>query len=243
MELLSVDAVRVVDLVRVLLWLVAGGISFYFSVGSSRIWTSIALGFFLIFVNEAYTLDPWAEQHRLAALHSVVGTIAILVMTHGFQEYYVFTRTLETGGSKAAVFLTVGGIVVASGVFLLINPSPTPEVLRNMRMIENTCWVFLSLINIDMIRKIALQVRDSALFSGFVAFGVTFALIFLWRGSALYLQVYGWDSDAAGVLVARPDLTTVGGRVALSQGFHLVSGILASLGVGGTFAHVYRLLR
>ena len=29
-------------------WLVAGCVSFYFSIGNARVWTSIAVGFFLI---------------------------------------------------------------------------------------------------------------------------------------------------------------------------------------------------
>lgn len=32
------------------LWLIAGIVSFYFSLGSARVWTSISLGFFLILV-------------------------------------------------------------------------------------------------------------------------------------------------------------------------------------------------
>lgn len=234
------------ELLRVGLWLVAGLISLTFSVRSARIWTSIALGFVLVFVSEAYLLEPLSASPRLTAFHSVVGTVAALVLTHGFQEYYVFSRTLEAGGSKQGVFFATLGVVAASGVFLLINPSPSVTVLRNIRMIENTCWVFLALINIDMIRKIYLQVSDMPIARGFVAFAVAFALIFLWRGSALYLQVYGWDGA-----IPEPQ-TLLGGeaepfaypvRVAISRSFHAVTAVLSSIAVGGTFAYVHRLLR
>ena len=235
------------DVLRVALWLVAGGVSLTFSVRSARIWTSIALGFVLVFVSEAYLLEPLSASPRLAAFHSVVGTVAALVLTHGFQEYYVFTRTLESAGSKQGVFFGTLGVVAASGVFLLINPSPGPAVLHNIRMIENTVWVFLALINVDMIRKIFLQVREMPIARGFVAFAVAFALIFLWRGSALYLQVYGWDGG-----LPEPQALLGGGvdetaaypvRVAISRGFHAVTAVLSSIAVGGTFAYVARLLR
>lgn len=224
------------DVLRVALWLVAGAIAFSFSVGSARIWTSISLGFFLVFVNEAYLLAPWVEHPRLVALHSVVGTLAVLVMTHGFQEYYVFSRTLEAPHAKWPVYGTTALVVLGSALFLAINPAPTPEVLERIRLVENACWTFLALINIDMVRKIHQQARDSELAPAFVAFAVTFVLVFLWRGSALYLQVYGWGADAT-VLDAYDT------RIAISRTFHAVSGVLASLAVGGTFTYCYRLLR
>lgn len=234
------------DLVRVALWFVAGCISLTFSMRSARIWTSIALGFVLIFLSEAYLLEPLTASPRLTALHSVVGTLAALLITHGFQEYYVFSRTFEAGGSKQWVYLSTLGVVLASALFLLVNPAPSAAVLRNIRMIENTCWVFLALINIDMIRKIYLQVREAPVANGFVAFAVAFALIFLWRGSALYLQVYGWDEglpQAQTLLGSAAESVSYSGRVAISRSFQWVTGILSSVAVGGSFAYVYRLMR
>ncbi|NIN35024.1 MAG: hypothetical protein GTO60_08005, partial [Gammaproteobacteria bacterium] len=33
-------------------WVIAGCVSFYFSIGNARVWTSIAVGFFLILLGE-----------------------------------------------------------------------------------------------------------------------------------------------------------------------------------------------
>lgn len=235
----------ILDALLVAVWLLAGGISLYFSFGNARVWTSISTGFFLIFVSQAYLLAPWGREPYLAALHAIVGTIAILVMTHGFQEYYVFSRTLETSGSKSNVYLVTAGVIVASAVFLAINPAPSPATLRHMRLIENANWVFLSLINLDMIRKIYLQVRDSRIARGFVAFAVVFTALFLWKGSALYLQVYGWDHEWQSVLAglgATPD-PGYDARIAFSRAVHRASAFVSSVAVGGTFVYLYRLLR
>lgn len=225
-----------IELVQALLWLVAGLIAFYFSIDSARIWTSISLGFFLVFVSQAYVLAPWVRHPVLEAIHVIIGTIAIMVITHGFQEYHVFSRTLEVSGSKAAVYALTAAVILGSLVFLLINPTPDPAVIRNMRMIENTCWAFLALINVDMIRKIYVQVQDSPVGKPFLAFILVFGLIFLWKGSELYLQVYNWDGAMAGM--AQPTA-----RVAFSRGVHEVTALLSSLSVGGTFVYLWRTLR
>ena len=241
--LFELDAVMVI---QVLLWLVAGAISFYFSIGNARIWTSISVGFFLIFLSQAYLLNPLSMYHKLAALHYIVGTIAIMVLTHGFQEYYVFSRTFEVEGSKTQVYLGTFGVILASTVFVYINPKPSDTVLRNIKMIENTCWVFLSLVNLDMIRKIYHQVKTLPIARGFIAFSVVFLFIFLWRGSELYLQVYLWDRewfdimDFFGVPV---DSGKFPARINFSLHVAQVSGFLSSLSVGGTFLYLYRLMR
>lgn len=222
-----------IELAQALLWLVAGLIAFYFSIDSARIWTSISLGFFLVFVSQAYVLAPWVRHPVLEAIHVIVGTIAIMVITHGFQEYLVFSRTLEVSGSKAIVYALAAAVILGSLVFLIINPTPDPAVIRNMRMIENTCWAFLALINIDMIRRTWVQVQDSPVGKPLLAFIVVFALIFLWKGSELYLQVYGWDAATA----------TVSARVAFSRGVHEVASLLSSLSVGAAFAYLWRALR
>src|SRR5690349_17935733 len=106
-------------LVEVILWLLAGAIAFRFSMGNARILTTISVGFFLLFVSRAYLIAP-AASIGVAALHSIVGTVAILALTHGFQEYYVFSRTLEVQGSKGAVVAVVATVVAFSGLVLLI---------------------------------------------------------------------------------------------------------------------------
>lgn len=223
----------VFDVMRVSLWFIAGLISLYFSVGNARIWTSISTGFFLVFVSEGYLLAPWVAHPALMALHSVVGTMAVLVITHGFMEYYVFSRTLESGGSKAQVYLAVAGVVLASAAFIFINPAPTDAVVHHIRVVENACWVFLVVINLDLLRKIHGAVKDTPIGPGFVAFGAVFFFIFLWRGSALYLQVYGWDANTTEYPI----------RVALSTNVNRFASMLSSISLGGTFLYLARLMR
>src|SRR3974390_1220527 len=83
------------ELIRVIFWGLAGAVSFYFSIGNARVWTSISIGFFLIFLGQAYAINPWVHYYKLSAFHNIVGTVAIVVITHGFLEYYVFCRTFE----------------------------------------------------------------------------------------------------------------------------------------------------
>ncbi|WP_243371192.1 hypothetical protein [Geotalea sp. SG265] len=243
MEFLS--EVSTVALIQTIFWFLAGIISFYFSIGNARIWTSISLGFFLIFISQAYLLAPWSDYPRLAAIHYIIGTISIMVMTHGFQEYYVFSRTLEVGGSKWLVYLACLVVILLSTLFVFINPEPTYNVLRNIRMIENANWVFLSLINIDMIRKIYMQVRDSVIANGFIAFGIVFVCIFLWKGSELYLQVFCWDNDWSLFMQSIGAYHNIDypGRVNFSLLVNQVAGLLSGLSVGGTFIYLFRLLR
>ena len=216
-------------------WLVAGCVSFYFSIGNARVWTSIAVGFFLILVGEiipgALPFLPGLNNPYVLAMGHIIGTLAILIMSHGFQEYYVFTRTLDFEGSKLHVYLTVVGVIVASLVFLLINPTPDEGVLRAIRIVENTNWAFLSLINIDLIRKIHLNVKDTPISNGFLAFMVVFACIFLWKGSQLYMDVFSLDTKQHLI------------NYTISHYANLVGNLLASLSVGGTFLYLGKLLR
>ncbi|TRO81115.1 hypothetical protein [Trichloromonas acetexigens] len=224
---------------QVILWLVAGLVSFYFSIGNARVWTSISVGFFLILFGEllpkAMPFLPGTGIPQVEAMGLIISTIAILVMSHGFQEYYVFSRTLELEGNKGQVYLVTLAVIFASQVFILINPAPDADTLRTIRIVGNTNWVFLSLINIDLIRKIYLNVKDSPIGKGFLAFIVVFVCIFLWKGSELYIQVYRLDLPA--VMQAYP------ARYQISQITNLIGNLLASLSVGGTFLYLARLLR
>lgn len=237
--------IQPLDLLQLVLWLVAAAISLYFSIGSARIWTSISTGFFLILVAEGYRVTPWARDPRLEALHAIVGTIAILVLTHGFQEYYVFSRTLEAGGSKVAVYLVTFGVIAASFVFLVVNPEPDAAAVRNIRLVGNVNWVFLTLINLDLLRRIHDEVKGRPVARGFVAFGIVFALVFLWRGSELYLQVFGWDAEWTRVVAAVGGHAEAPGlaRVAFSEQVHRWGGLVASASVATTFGYLARLLR
>jgi hypothetical protein len=216
-------------------WLVAGGVSFYFSIGNARVWTSIAVGFFLILLGEiipgALPFLPGLSNPYVLAMGHIIGTISILVMSHGFQEYYVFTRTLDFEGSKAAVYLGVVGVIAGSLLFLWINPTPDQEVLRVIRIVENTNWVFLSLINIDLIRKIYLNIKDTPISTGFAAFMVVFACIFLWKGSQLYIDVFSLDTKQELI------------NYTISHYTNLAGNLLASISVGATFLYLGKLLR
>ncbi|HKK00610.1 MAG TPA: hypothetical protein VJ955_00445 [Desulfuromonadales bacterium] len=222
---------------QVLLWLIAGLVSFSFSLGNARVWTSIAVGFFLILLGELIPQAiPYLPGHTIPQIQMmghIIGTIAILAMTHGFQEYYVFSKTLEMEGRRRYVYLTTAVVVCASLGFVLINPAPTADTVRLVQVVENTNWVFLALINLDMLRKIYLNVKGSPIARGFLAFMAVFLFIFLWKGSALYIQVYGLDHLAMHFPFRYNFSLLVG---------HLGS-ILASLSVGATFLYLARLLR
>ena len=225
------------SILQILFWVIAGAVSFYFSLGNARVWTSIAVGFFLILIGEiipqAIPFLPGIDIPQVQAMGYIVGTIAIMVMSHGFQEYYVFSRTLELEGQKRFVYLGTLGVVAASVVFVLVNPEPTPETLKTIKVIENANWVFLSLINIDLIRKIYLNVRDTPIAKGFLAFMAVFVLLFLWKGSELYIQVYNLDTIA--------DLYPL--RYQLSAVVANLSNLLAGISVAATFLYLARLLR
>jgi hypothetical protein len=216
-------------------WLIAGCVSFYFSIGNARVWTSISVGFFLILLGEiipgALPILPGLGNPYVLAMGHIIGTISILVMSHGFQEYYVFTRTLEFEGNKMVVYAGVLGVIGASLVFLLINPTPDESVRRVIRIVENTNWVFLSLINIDLIRKIYLNIKDTPISNGFVAFMVVFACIFLWKGSQLYIDVFSLDTKQHLI------------NYTISYYSNLVGNLLASISVGFTFLYLGKLLR
>lgn len=235
------------DLVQVIFWGLAGAISFYFSIGNARVWTSISIGFFLIFLSQAYGINPWGYYQKLTAFHYIVGTVAIMTITHGFLEYYVFCRTFEISGNKLIVYLITLVVLVASGVFLIINPTPSPNTIRNIKMVENAIWVFLCIINLELIRKIYAAIKDSDVSKGFIAFAVVFLCIFLWRGADLYLQIFQWDQDWQDIITLMTeetsDIEEYMGRVQLSRDVARYAGILSSISVGGAFAYMYKLLK
>lgn len=225
------------QVVLAVFWLIAGCVSFYFSIGNARVWTSIAVGFFLILLGEiipgALPFLPGLGNPYVLAMGHIIGTISILIMSHGFQEYYVFTRTLDFEGSKFQVYLGVTGVIAVSLVFLLINPEPNEEVRRVIRIVENTNWVFLSLINIDLIRKIYFNIRDTPISNGFIAFMLVFACIFLWKGSQLYIDVFSLDQIK----------DTFPIRYEISLWCKNIGNFFASIAVGCTFLYLGKLLR
>ncbi len=235
------------DLVQVLFWGVAGAISFYFSIGNARVWTSISIGFFLIFISQAYGINPWGHYQKLTAFHYIVGTVAIMIITHGFLEYYVFCRTFEISGNKLVVYLSTIAILLLSGAFLIINPTPSPNTIRNFKMVENAIWVILCIMNLEVVRKIYTAIKGSDISNGFIAFGIVFVCIFVWRGSDLYLQIFQWDKDWQDIIAIMTeetsDIEEYFGRVTFSQEVSRYAGLLSGVSVGGAFTYMYRLLK
>jgi hypothetical protein len=235
------------DLVQVAFWGMAGAISFYFSIGNARVWTSISIGFFLIFLSQAYGINPWGHYQKLTAFHYIVGTVAIMTITHGFLEYYVFCRTFEISGNKLIVYLSTIVILAISGAFLIFNPTPSPNTIRNFKMVENSIWVFLCIMNLEIVRKIYIAIKDSDISKGFIAFGVVFICILVWRSSDLYLQIFQWDKDWQDIIAVMTDETSdieeYIWRVQFSQEVNRYAGLLSGISVGGTFTYLYKLLK
>jgi len=235
------------DLVQVLFWGLAGAISFYFSIGNARVWTSISIGFFLIFISQAYGINPWGHYQKLTAFHYIVGVLAIMIITHGFLEYYVFCRTFEISGNKLVVYLGTVGVLLLSSVFLLINPVPSPNSIRNLKMVENAIWVILCIMNLEVVRKIYTAIKGSDISRGFIAFGIVFICILFWRGSDLYLQIFQWDRDWQDIISLMTeestDIEDYMGRVTFTQEVSRYAGILSGISVGGAFTYMFRLLR
>ena len=233
------------DAVLASCWLVAGLVSLHFSLGNARIWTSIAVGFFLVFVSEAYLVAPWAHVGTLMALHAAVGIVAVLTITFGFMEYYVFSRTLEAKGEKWVVFASIASVLAAAAAFIFLNVEPSPTIVRHVRIVENAIWSAAALINFDLLRRIHREVKGTPIAPGFVGFMVAFALVFLWRGAMLYLEVYGFDSEAIALGLGSPALDPgrFPVRVSISNATHRIASVLSSLTVGGVFVYLARALR
>ncbi len=242
----DIASMNIVTLIQVVTWFMASAISFYFSIGNARVWTSISTGFFLIFISQAYELNPFTFYAKMGPIHSLVGAISIVLIAHGFLEYYIFSRTLEISGSKRAIYLFTLTLIAISVGFIVANPAPSSNTIRNIKIFENTIWFVLTLFIIDQIRKIYDVVRDSIIAKGFLAFGVVFVCIFLWKGSELYLQLYQWDKDWLDIIAItgeETDFDKYTGRANFALLVNQVFGLLSGLSVGGTFIYLYRLLK
>jgi hypothetical protein len=143
--------------------------------------------------------------------------------------------------------LSTLAVLAASAAFLLINPNPSPNTIRNIKMVENAIWVFLSIMNIELIRKIYTAIKDSDISKGFIAFAIVFICIFVWKGSELYLQIFQWDKDWQDIITLMTEETTdvqeYIGRVTFSQEVNRYAGLLSGISVGGAFTYIYRLLK
>jgi hypothetical protein len=224
-------------LALVMLWIVAGGLALRFGLGNARVWRGMAVGFLLIPVSELVPLmfsglsAPLPGYAR--AMGNVVGIAAILAISHSLQEYYAFTQTLEERGSKLPLGLVMVGAIAAALLLLLASPEPTAVVQRAIRIVENTNWVFLSVINIGLIRKIRSNLENSPVSRGFVALTGVFACIVLWKGCELYLDVYPLDLFK--------ESSPLCYQVVRFCGY--AGNLLAGLGAGAAFTYLARLLR
>jgi len=235
------------SLFTVLCWLVAASIALYFSVNNSRIWTSIGIGFFLLFWSQSYQLNPWHETFTIMiAVHYMIGTISILLVSHGIQEYYLFTRTLEITGSKKTIYIGTFLIIAIAILVISLNPKPSLYVLRNYRMMNNTIWFFLCILNIYYIVKIYSEMKDSPIVNGIIAFGVVFVCALIWKGSGLYMMIYQWDKPWLDIIEFTGESTDIQlhmAKVELARWLFKTFNVLTSLSVAGTFAYLFKLLR
>lgn len=235
------------DVFVVVCWLVAASIALYFSVNNSRIWTSIGIGFFLLFWSQSFQLNPWHETFTaMIAVHYTIGTISILLVSHGIQEYYLFTRTLEITGSKKAIYIATA-LMIAVGIMLIsYNPKPSLYVLRNYRLMNNTIWFFLCILNIYYIVKIYYEMRDSPIVNGIIALGFVFLFAMIWKGAGMYLMIYQWDKAWMDIIEFTGESTDINlhmGKAQLARWLFKTFNFVTSLSVAGTFAYLLRLLR
>jgi hypothetical protein len=242
----DIASMNIVTLVQVITWFIASVISFYFSIGNARVWTSISTGFFLIFLSQAFELNPLTFYAKMGPIHNMVGAISIILIAHGFLEYYIFSRTLEITGSKRVVYLSTLAMLALAIIFIVVNPTPSSNSVRNLKIIENTIWVILSVFILDLVRKIYEVVRDSIIAKGFVAFAIVFTFILIWKGSELYLQIYQWDKDWLDIIAITgedTDFDKFAQRANFSLLMNQIFGLLSGISVGGTFVYLYRLMR
>lgn len=235
------------SLFTVFCWLVAASLSFYFSMNNSRIWTSIGIGFFLLFWSQSYQLNPWHETFTIMiAVHYMIGTVSILIVSHGIQEYYLFTRTLEIAGSKKTIYIGTLLIVLIGILVISLNPKPSLYVLRNYRMMNNTIWFFLCILNIYYIFKIYHEMKDSPIVNGIIALGMVFVFALIWKGSGLYLMVYQWDKPWLDIIEFTGESTDIQlhmAKVEVARMLFKSFNVLTSFSVAGTFAYLFKLLR
>jgi hypothetical protein len=224
-------------LARLVLWLVAACVALYFGAVQARIWRGLAVGFVLLAIGSllplTFLLLFGVAPGVVQALGAVAGIIASLLVTLGIQEYYAFTQTLDERESR----FSLGWEVAALGGFLLFlvlaGPDSSVSVLRGLRIMENSSWVFLTLVNLGLIAKICRKLAGTPVNQGLAALAGVCTCIVLWRGSELYLDVYRFE--AARFLWS--------GSSRLISFCSLTGEILAALGISAGLVYLARLLR
>lgn len=234
-------------LFTVFCWLIAASISLYFSMNNARIWTSIGIGFFLLFWSQSFQLNPWHETFTIMiAIHFTIGTISILMVSHGIQEYYLFTRTLEITGSKKTIYLGTLLMILVAILLISINPKPSLYVLRNYRMMNNIVWTFLCILNIYYVVKIYMEMKDSPIANGIICLGMVFVFALIWKASGMYLMMYQWDKGWMNIIEFTGESTDIKlhmAKVETARWLFKTFNVLTSFSVAGTFIYLFRLLR
>jgi hypothetical protein len=183
----------------------------------------------------------------VTAVHTIIGAVSILLISHGFQEYFVFTQTLDITGTKKTIYLVTIGLIILGTIFVFINPKTNLFVLRNYRMAENAVWMLLSIVNIFLVFKIYNEIKGSPIANGIVCFALVFFFIVMWKGSELYLQIYQLDTNWMTLAeefdfdISSEGMDSIPAKIATQMSS--VGATLSGLSVVGTFAYLFRLLR
>lgn len=235
-----------VGIIQAILWGISGIICLVFSFGNSRLWTSISTGFFLLLISEAYRLNPYVYFYKLAALHYAISTLAIIIITYGFLEYFIFCRALVISGKKRTVYFSIILAIVVSGAILFFSPDPSQQILRNVKMVDNAVWVFFSLFIIYLTLGSYSIIKESDIAKGILMLTFSFVLIIIWKASELYLQIFLLDNAWQNIISLTDETSNVYFHPMLTRYLNVInasSGILASISVGGAFAYIYREMR
>lgn len=234
------------EIIQMSCWLIAGIVSLYFSIGNARLWTSISFGFFLLLIGQSYLIDPFVKYHHIITMHHVCSILSIMLITHGFFEYYIFCRTLEISGTKRTIYIATAGILIFFWCFLVINPNPSPNAVRNYQIIANATWTILCIANIFLCRKIYQSLGSSPIGKGFLGFAAAFFLLFIWKGAFLYREIYQWDRLGQDIYFISGQYLDIEGYTGIVEATYQVvnvAGILASITVVGTHLYLLRLLK
>ena len=114
-------------------------------------------------------------------------------------------------------------------------------------MVENTVWLFLSIVNILVIFKIYKEIKGSPIANGILSFALVFFFIVMWKGSELYLQMYQWDASWQ-TLVEEYDFSIKSDgldsiQFKLATLMSSVGAMFSGLSVVGAFAYLFKLMR
>jgi hypothetical protein len=182
----------------------------------------------------------------MIAIHFTIGTISILMVSHGIQEYYLFTRTLEITGSKKTIYLGTLLMILVAILLISLNPKPSLYVLRNYRMMNNIVWTFLCILNLYYVVKIYMEMKDSPIANGIVCLGLVFVFALIWKASGMYLMMYQWDKAWMDIIEFTGESTDIKlhmAKVETARWLFKTFNVLTSFSVAGTFMYLFKLLR